>query len=148
MPDTLSQALVMEKINAISADQVKIPTQPVNVFLQEGENLSIWCTPHKEILIANGLDPYFIDVFPFALIICREAQAMWIAEQKAKSDALKAWQEQSPAAYALQKQLLADFRYAFRKDASLLKSVAQIAEGTSNADLIQDLSDLAALGTN
>ena len=38
------------------------------------------------------------------------------------------------------------YRYAFRKDATLLSKVATIAEGYGNADMLQDASDLALLG--
>jgi hypothetical protein len=43
-------------------------------------------------------------------------------------------------------QLLHDFRYAYRNDAAILARVAEIAEGDSNADMIQDLNDLSLLG--
>ena len=59
----------------------------------------------------------------------------------------KEWNKRSPAAYALRDQLLHAFRYAFRNDEKLRNRVSAIAEGTGDADLIQDLSDLAALGT-
>jgi hypothetical protein len=146
MSDQITQASELGIVNALSSDQIKVPTQPVDVYIQESENLIKWCTPDKTILLAKGLNPYYFDAMPFALAICRDAQATWAAEQKIKSDAAKAWQEQSPAAFTLRNQLLADFRYAFRNDTDLLKSVALIAEGSSNADMIQDLADLAALG--
>ena len=146
MSDQITQASELEIVNALPSDQIKVPTQPVDVFIQEAENQLKWCTPDKDTLIAKGLNPYYFDSMPFALAICREAQASWAAEQKIKSDAAKAWQEQSPAAYKLRDQLIADFRYAFRNDPDLLKAVALIAEGSSNADMIQDLADLAALG--
>jgi hypothetical protein len=146
MSDPISQTSELEIVNALPSDQIKVPTQPVEVYLQESENLLKWCTPDKDTLLAKGLNPYYFDAMPFALTICRNAQATWAAEQKIKSDAAKAWQEQSPAAFKLRDQLLADFRYAFRNDPDLLKSVALVAEGSSNADMIQDLADLAALG--
>jgi hypothetical protein len=146
MSDPITQASELEIVNSLSSDQIKVPTQPVDVYLQEAENLLKWCTPDKDTLLAKGLNPYYFDSMPFALAICRNAQASWAAEQKIKSDAAKAWQEQSPAAFKLRDQLLADFRYAFRNDPDLLKSVALIAEGSSNADMIQDLADLSALG--
>lgn len=146
MADSNFQISELEVINAIPSDQIKSPTQPVDVFLQEAENLFIWCTTDKDTLLAKGLNPYYFDAFPFALAICRDAQAKWTSEQKLKSDASKAWSEQAPTGFALRDQLLMDFRYAYRKDNELLKSVALIAEGSTNADMIQDLADLSALG--
>jgi hypothetical protein len=146
MTEPISQTSVLEAVNSLPSDQVKIPNQPVDIYIQEAENLLQWSLPDKEILLAKGLDPFLFDAMPFSLSICRDAQAKWAAEQKQKSDATKAWQEQAPIGYALRDQLLADLRYGFRKDKELLKSVALIAEGTGNADMIQDLADLAALG--
>jgi hypothetical protein len=54
--------------------------------------------------------------------------------------------KQSPEAYAFRNDLLASFRFAFRKDDALLSRVSAIAEGSGHADLIQDLNDLAVLG--
>jgi hypothetical protein len=146
MADSITLTTELEKVNALSADQIKIPAQPVDVFLQEAENLFTWCTADKDALLARGLNPYYFDAFSFALAICRDAQAKWASEQKLKSDAAKAWSEQAPDGFALRDQLLNDFRYAYRKDNQLLKSVALIAEGSTNADMIQDLADLSALG--
>jgi hypothetical protein len=146
MADTITQTSELEVINALSADQIKIPAQPVDVFLQESENLLTWCTADKNTLLAKGLGTYYFDAFPIALTICRDAQAQWASEQKLRSDAAQAWSEQAPDGYDLRNQLLNDFRYAYRKDSELLKSVVLIAEGSTNADMIQDLADLSALG--
>lgn len=43
--------------------------------------------------------------------------------------------------------MLHHFFHAYRKYPTLLSSVQKIAEGDSNADMIQDLSDMAVLGT-
>jgi len=146
MSDPITQASELEIVNSLPSDQIKVPTQPVDNYIQEAENLLKWCTPDKVTLLAKGLNPYYLDAMPFSLAICRDAQATWAAEQKLKSDAAKAWQEQSPKAFTLRNQLVADCRYAFRNDPDLLKAVALIAEGSSNADMIQDLADLSVLG--
>lgn len=54
--------------------------------------------------------------------------------------------QDAPAAYGLRDQMLRTMRYAYRHDEVLLKRVAQIAEGTGHADMIQDLNDIAILG--
>ena len=45
-------------------------------------------------------------------------------------------------------ELVHTFRYAYRNDAVVLARVSEIAEGNTNADMIQDLNDLSLLGKN
>ena len=94
-----------------------------------------------------GLPETTIDSLTMRNGACRVAESLWKRERNTPQDAQKEWNKRSPAAYALRDQLLHAFRYAFRNDEKLLNRVSAIAEGTGDADLIQDLSDLAALGT-
>ena len=48
--------------------------------------------------------------------------------------------------YGLRDQLLHDFRFAFRKQSDLLGRISEISDGSGDADMIQDLNDLAVLG--
>lgn len=146
MSDTITQASALEAIQALTATQIKIPTIPVNIYLQEATDLYEWCLPDKPKLIKADLDETILDSLPLRTALCREAQAKWSVQQKMKQEAAKAWKEQSPAGFELRDQLLCDFRYAFRKLPDLLKSVAAIDAGSSNADMIQDLADLSVLG--
>jgi len=76
----------------------------------------------------------------------REAQSLWYKERFSREEAQKEWNEKSPDAYDLRDTLLHTFRFAFRNESDLTSRVAIIAEGTGNADMIQDLNDLALLG--
>ncbi|WP_372652216.1 hypothetical protein [Draconibacterium sp.] len=131
---------------AIPADEVRIPDMPVNVAIQENENLYLWSLDDKSELMGAGLPEITIDSLTVRNGACRTAEAKWKREQHTPQDAQKEWNERAPAAYELRNQLLHDFRYAFRNDERLLKKVSDIAEGTGDADMIQDLSNLAALG--
>lgn len=54
----------------------------------------------------------------------------------------------SAEGFELRDELLHFCRYAYRKDKALMDIVHRIAEGATNADMIQDLSELAMLGKN
>ncbi|EAY29635.1 hypothetical protein M23134_00519 [Microscilla marina ATCC 23134] len=69
-----------------------------------------------------------------------------MSERNTKEEAQINWKNVAPDAYELRDDLLASFRYAFRKRDDLLNRVREISEGSGNADMIQDLSDLSALG--
>ncbi len=135
-------------LNKIANDDIKIPNMPVDNVLQEAENLYVWASTDKKYLINNsGLDwaKYAKDL-PIRAGALRHAQSLWVSERYSQEEANKAWKEQSPKAYELRDDLLDDYRYAFRKRPDLLGRVREIAHGSGDADMIQDLSDLSVLG--
>jgi hypothetical protein len=131
---------------AIPDEEVKAPGIPVESAIQENENLYLWSLDDKAELMGAGLPEATIDSLTVRNGACRTAEAMWKREQHTPQDAQKEWAERAPAAYELHGRLLHDFRYAFRNDQRLLKKVSDIADGTGDADMIQDLSNLVALG--
>ncbi|MFH1249484.1 MAG: hypothetical protein V1715_00090 [bacterium] len=133
-------------IEAIPDDQLKSPNMPVDVFLQEVENTVKWVQDDKDKLMAAGLDWTLVDDMPVRAGALREAQSLWYKERFAREEAQKEWNEKSPDAYDLRDTLLHVFRFAFRNEADLTSRIAIIAEGSGNADMIQDLNDLSLLG--
>lgn len=123
------------------------PSMPVSTALQEGEDLYEWCLPDRALLEKAGLDGKLIDNLPALLGACRYAQSIWQKEYKSIEEAQEEWLEKSPAAYALRDDMLHHFLHAYHKHPDLLRKVQKIAEGNSHADMIQDLSDLAVLGS-
>lgn len=133
-------------IQAIPAEQVVSPTMPVDVYVQEVENLWHWCLDDQATLIGAGLDWNLAASLPARAGACREAQSLWIKERNVRKQAEQDWKVESPAAFDLRDQLIHTFRYAFRKDQGLLDRVDEIAAGDSNSDMVQDLNDLSVLG--
>jgi hypothetical protein len=99
-------------------------------------------------LAAIGISQAAIDELPVRAGACRETQSRWFKDRNSQLEAQRLWAEQGPQAYALRDELLHTFRYAYRNDTALLARVAEIAEGNTNADMIQDLNDLTVLGKN
>ncbi len=71
---------------------------------------------------------------------------MWANERFINEEAQKLWADRSPEAYDLRDTLLHTFRFAFRHQPDLLRVVDMIAQGNSNADMLQDLKDLTVAG--
>ena len=138
----------IEAITAIPDEQVKRPTIPVDVFLQEAENTHRWCLPDKDPLVAAGLDWTLVESLPVRAGAARESQSLWFKARFSREEAEKAWLAESPAAYELRDGLLHHFRFAFRNQPDLLNRVSEVADGNGHADMIQDLHDLASLGTD
>ena len=146
MSDNQDYDACYDAFMALPDEAVKAPEMPVDAAVQENENLYYWFLDDKATLMAAGLPETIIDTLPVRNGACRVAESLWKRERFTPQDAQKEWNERSPAAYELRDQLLHTFRYAFRNDERLLGRVSTIADGSGDADMIQDLSDLAALG--
>lgn len=133
-------------ISAIKPADVLTLNIPVDVFVQEAENLYHWCIDDQQALSQVGLNWNLVLGLPVRAGACREAQSLWKKERNTRQEAEQAWKDESPAAFDLRDQLIHNFRFAFRKSESILARVDEIAQGDTNADMVQDLNDLATLG--
>jgi len=133
-------------IQAIVPGDVMTPTMPVDVFVQEAEDLFHWCPIDQVALMNAGLDWSLVDSLPIRAGACREAQSLWNKERNTRQETEQIWSNESPAAFNLRDELVHTFRYAYRNNPGLLGRVDEIAQGDSNSDMIQDLNDLAELG--
>lgn len=137
----------LAEIQAIPTDEVKEPSIPIDVFLQEAENLYHWSKDDSEALKVVGITAAMIKELPVRAGACREAQSIWNKDFRSQQEAQIQWAEQSPLAYDLRDDLLQTLRFAYRKDPALLGRVSAITDGSGHADMIQDLNDIAVLGS-
>lgn len=137
---------LLDEIQAIVPEKTITPTMPVDVFVQEAEDLYHWCQDDQVALTRAGLDWMNVVKLPVRAGACRESQSRWIKERNTRQKAEQDWKDKSPLAFELRDRLLHDFRYAFRNHEGLLSRVEEIAQGDSNSDMVQDLNDLSVLG--
>lgn len=114
--------------------------------MQESEDLYHWSKEDEEKLLLAGLSKKAINDLPVLASACRESQSLWMKDQQTRKEAEEKWSKESPKAFDFRDQLIHAFRYAFRDNPDLLGRVDEIAEGYGNADMVQDLNDLAILG--
>jgi hypothetical protein len=136
----------LDVIQSIPDEEVQTPTIPVDVFLQEAENLHHWSLDDFDALKVVGISKEMINDLPVRAGACREAQSVWNKDYRSQQKAQKEWAKQSPEAYDFRNDLLASLRFAYRKDDALLSRVSAITDGGGHADMIQDLNDIAVLG--
>jgi hypothetical protein len=143
---------INEKVKTVKTtadDQVKSPHHiPVNVYIQEAKNLSLWACEDMAALTAAGLDPGLLEDLPNRCEALSQVEALWYVEKNTRKEAVKKWASLSPQAYDLRKRLLRDFTFAFRKHSELLAAVRCVKKSNSQAALIQGLTDLCILGRN
>ncbi|MGM0582240.1 MAG: hypothetical protein ACQETL_16295 [Bacteroidota bacterium] len=133
-------------IEAIEPADTKIPNMPVDVYVQEASDLQEWSKEDQPQLQDVGVPQAYFDELEARIGALRYAQSVWNKDQYTKEEAQQEWDELSPKAFELKNELEHAFRFAFRKRQDLLNKVQGIEQGTSNADLVQDLSDLSTLG--
>jgi hypothetical protein len=134
------------EIESIPEQEVINPSVPVDIMLQESENLIVWSRDDKEILIKAGIDWKLVEDLPLRTGALRYIESQWQKEFKSKEMAQIRWTAESPAAYLLRNELVHHFYHAFYDKPDLYSRTQKIDEGNTHADMIQDLSDLAALG--
>lgn len=141
-------AAKLEIIQAIVKAAVKYPSLPMDTYFQEAQYLYKWCLPDKSALTAAGLDWALVEDLPVRIDAAGEAQSIWHNVMFGREEAQKKWAALSPAGYELRDELLHFMRYAYRKHPDMHTRVDSVAEGSSDADMIQDLNDLAVIGRN
>jgi hypothetical protein len=146
MSNQSDYAAKLEAAKNLNADDVQVPYIPVGIYAQEAEDLYHWCKDDLAQLTNAGLSEEVINNLPVCTGALREAQSIWMKEQQTRKEAEQKWVDESPVAFDFRDQLVHSFRYAFRKSSDLLNRVDAISEGASNADMVQDLNDLAILG--
>ncbi|MBI9060308.1 MAG: hypothetical protein JEZ01_21250 [Labilibaculum sp.] len=134
------------ELEAIKKEDIQNPNMPVDTAIQEAEDTYYWSNIDREKLATAGLDLAIIDSILARTAALQYCQSAWMKEYDNKAEAEKQWKELSPLAFALRDELVHFCRFAYRNNPALIKQVKRIAEGHTNADMIQDLSDLALLG--
>lgn len=132
-------------LEAIPREEVAAPQIPIAVFLQEAHDLgTLSKEPEvKSRLVAVGLAAKTIADLGTAVAAARQAQSDWVvAFDRTKSDAYRSAAEQ---ARALRGEITAACRWNLRGDRVALATVNAIAPEDGQADLVQDLIDLAQL---
>ena len=136
----------LKELKAIPDSQAQQPGMPVHAYLQESEDVGKWAEDDQKELKTVGITPAMIKDLPVRAGALREIQSLWNKDRFSQEEAQRDWAVRSPLAFELRDELLHDFRFAYRADDTLLGRVTAIAEGNTNADMIQDLNDLAVLG--
>lgn len=134
------------QIEAVDPNTVLTPNLPIDTALQEAEDLYQWTQSDKEALTGNGLNWELVESLQGLAGACRHLQSLWQLESNMKDGAQKEWEIAGKAAFEMRDDTITTFRYAFRKEEDLIQKLSEIDEGFTNADMVQDLSDLAAMG--
>jgi hypothetical protein len=136
---------VREQLLALPSEQVEAPEIPMAIVLQEANDLltlisddNIW-----KQLAAVGAKSTDREGLQQAIQVARATQSEWAVSRDRKKSG--AQQSREVRADKLRSDLVAAGRWSLRADRVAQGALDAIVEGDGVADLIQDLSDLAAL---
>lgn len=131
----------------IDAGTLKYPPHAVELIVDEALDLSVTCMEDEEKLTVAGLNRKFITEMASRALTLRYSEAIWKAKQGELGDAEDLWKKVGNADMNFKNELIHHFKFAYRKDALLMKKVLDIAEGNSFPDMVQDLIEMHVLGT-
>lgn len=138
--------LKKEAIEALTTEETESPNMPVAIAVQEAEDLYAWAQDDKVVLEKAGLDLTLLEDLPIYAGALRYVQSQWQKDANVNDEVQKEWKAKAPQAEDLHDVIVHEMLHAYYNYPDLLAKVQQIAEGGGNADMIQDLSDLAILG--
>ena len=132
---------------AIVPSAVSQPDKSIEIYLGKCDVLLSQAQADRDVLsAAPGFNGAYIDTLPARIGALREAEAAWENVRFSGEAARTLWKTKSPAAFKLRDDLLHSFAYIFRKNPSVLATVASIADGSGNDDMLLDLTRLSDLG--
>ncbi|SHE69366.1 hypothetical protein SAMN05444274_102126 [Mariniphaga anaerophila] len=135
-----------DEIQNVPTDTIKLPNLPVDDFVARTETLAVNANEDRDALAGAGMDMSLIDELTSLSGALRYCQAQWMSIFRAREEAQIQWKEQSPQAYEFRDELLHSLSFAYRNMDDVKRKVMRIREGNTNADMVQDLLELAILG--
>ncbi|WP_321279873.1 hypothetical protein [Marinifilum fragile] len=146
MSDKENFEALKPKYLLIEQDDIKDPNMPVKIFNDEAVFLFDIASEDKDQLVTSGLDISLIDDIPNRVSALRYSQSIWNKVLDNKSEKENQWKAIAAEGFELKEEIMHFAKYAYRENESIMRALKRIEEGASNADMIQDLSDLAVIG--
>ena len=141
-----SYKILYDFLMAVPKEDLVYCNMPLEIATAEGIQLAIVSTEDREKLLGAGIDPELVDSLNDRAGAFSFAAANYQLVIDSDPEASKLWKEHSPAGHAVQKYLLKNYGFAFRKDKDLMTAVDKIREGRGDKDMLLDLLTLSILG--
>ncbi|RUT79840.1 hypothetical protein [Ancylomarina longa] len=137
---------ILNGIKAIETKKIIEPTIPIGIYLQEAENLVLWSTDDLNELAKVGITLQHISELRTRIDICRKVQTQWIHYKETQSEIEKRYKSKLEQAKHVRREIHHAFTFAFRNDSQLQALLKKSKQSNSLAHIVQDLSDLHAIG--
>jgi hypothetical protein len=136
----------LDVIKAVPKEQMKYCDMPIGIYLQECEKLHTRASADLPNLTAVGMTAELLaKLLPYTGAL-RTAESNWAELNTVRDDAKEAWKAEWPAFIEFRNDLIENMDFAYRNSEPLLKRLAIIKDGDSQADAVQDMTNLSVLG--
>ncbi|WP_297092243.1 hypothetical protein [uncultured Draconibacterium sp.] len=135
-----------DEIENFPKEEVKLPNKPIDEYVASVNTLAIDANEDRAALEGAGMEVGLIDDLKTLSAALSYLQADWMSIFRAREGAVIDWREEAPGAFTFRDELLHHFSFAYRNRDDVKKKVARIREGDSQADMVQDLLELAVVG--
>ncbi len=136
----------LDVIKTVTKEQMKYCDMPVKIYVNEIENLHTRVSVDLPKLLAVGMNPDLLTKLLAYTGALRTAESNWAELNTVRDDAKDAWKAEWPAFIEFRNDLIDHMDFAYRNSEPLLKKLAAIKEGDSQADAVQDMASLSVLG--
>ncbi len=99
-----------EQIEAIDEKLVKVPYIPIGIYLQESQDLKLWCAKDIEELVDAGMDRTIVDAIDLRAGALRHTQSLWMNQHIDTKDVELDWKCQSAKAFEFRDELIHNFK--------------------------------------
>jgi hypothetical protein len=143
------QSALEEKLpilRLIPTNKLKKLNMPSSAVAQDALFTYKWCLGDRVLLVARNLNWNMVEDIPNRVMAFEEAQSDWNNVRFGREEAMTIWMAISPEGYELRDDLLHEYNYAYYGFPEFHTRVDAVAEGTGDADMIQDLNDLVVIG--
>ena len=131
----------LDLLNTVPDNEVKYPSMPIAVYIQEAYDLYTFSVDDLPQLLAAGLSPGLHESLAARVDLCAKAQSAWASVQ-----ATNLVKEELEEGRQFMAKLVRQYRYALRKHPKHLKLIRRMASERSNAALFQNLLTMAIIG--
>jgi hypothetical protein len=137
---------LLPEIKAVPKEQIKYCDMPIGTYVYEIENLHTRANADLPKLTAVGMNAGLVPNLLAYTGALRTAESNWQELNTVRDDAKEAWKAEWPAFIEFRNDLIENMDFAYRNSETLLKKLAIIKEGDSQADAVQDMANLSVLG--
>ncbi len=137
---------LLTKIQNITLKDIILPTIPIDIYLQEIENLAVWAIDDLSVMNNVGINIEHIEDLKERIDTCRILQTEWLKLKKIKPDIQKEWEKVKLAAITTRNELIFTYKYALRNNDRALNEVKQLNKKNTAAELVSTLNDLCRIG--
>jgi hypothetical protein len=143
--ETIFQSLLSE-INAVTPERLQSPYMPIDAFCADAAAVGEAAVHNRGAFEGIGFDGSHIDSIANRVAALRAAEAEWRNNAHELEEIEIQWREMCQEATELRAFLVHWFRYACRADNKAVSRLREIEQGNTQADLMQDMEELANFG--